>query len=166
MSEPHEGINIISNVGKIINFAILFFLLYILAKSPLSKYIKNKKDSINEKIEDSFRKRDEVERRLRELEKRLKNIDSEVAEIILEGEREAIYERERILEEADREAKRIIMEAEEAIEEERKKGIDELRRYGAEILIRRVIEKIKTSFGKPEQKNIIRKAMDEIRKAL
>lgn len=166
MSEPHEGINIISNVGKIINFAILFFLLYILAKSLLSKYIKNKKDSINEEIEDSFRKRDEVERRLRELEKRLKNIDSEVAEIILEGEREAISERERILEEADREAKRIIMEAEEAIEEERKKGIDELRRYGAEILIRRVIEKIKTSFGKPEQKNIIRKAMDEIRKAL
>lgn len=166
MTEPHEGINIMSNLGKIINFTILFFLLYILAKSPLSKYIRSKKDSINEEIEDSFRKRDEVERRLRELERRLKNIASEVAEIISEGEKEAISERERILEEANKEAKRIIMEAEEAIEEERRKGIDKLRRYGAEILIGKVVEKIKTSFGESEQKNIIRKAMDEIRKTL
>jgi len=166
MTEAHEGINIISNLGKIINFAILFFLLYILAKSPLSKYIKNKRDSINEEIEDSFRKRDEVERRLRELEQRLKNIDSEVAEILKEGEREAISEREKILEEADREAKRIILEAEEAIEEERRKGTYELRKYAAEILIERVAEKIKRSFGESQQKNILRKAMDEVRKAL
>lgn len=166
MTEAHEGINIISNLGKIINFAILFFLLYILAKTPLSKFIKEKRHSIVEEIEDSFRKRDEVERRLRELEKRLKNIDSEVKEIISIGEREALAEREKILYEAGKEAEKIIMEAEEAIEEARRKGIEELKKYGAEVLIMRVVEKIKRSFGEAEQKKILRKAMDEVGKTL
>ncbi len=166
MTETHEVINIVSNLGKIINFAILFFLLYMLAKSPLSKFIRNKRSSTSETIDDSFRKRDEVERRLREIEKRLENIDSEVTEIISAGEREAIYERKKILEEADKEAKKIISEAEETIEEARRKGIEELRRYGAEILIERVVKKIKEGFGESEQRKILSKAMDEVRKAL
>ncbi len=166
MTETHEGVNIVSNLGKIFNFAVLFFLLYILAKSPLSKFIANKRISTSEDIDDSFRKRDEVERRLRKIENRLKSIDSEVAEIVSAGEREAIIEKKRILEEANLEAKKIIQEAEEAIEEARRKGLEELRRYGAEILIGRVSERIKRGFGESEQRRIIRKAIDEIGKAL
>lgn len=166
MTEAHEGINIISNLGKIINFAILFFLLYILAKTPISKFIKEKRHSIIEEIENSFRKKDEVERRLKEIEKRLKNIDSEVEGIISIGEKEAISEREKILYEAGKEAEKIIMEAEETIEEERRRGIEELKKYGAEILIVKVVEKIKRSFGEAEQKKILRKAMEEVRNTL
>lgn len=166
MTGTHEGINLISNLGKIINFGILFLLLYLLARSPLAKFIKNKRDSINEEIESSFRKRDEVEIRLREIRKRLENIESEINQIISKGEIDATSEREEILDEARREAEKIILEAKELIEEEKRKAIDQLRKYSAELLMGKVIERIKESFGEGEHRKIIRKAMDEVRKAL
>lgn len=166
MTGTHEGIDLISNLGKIINFGILFLLLYILVRSPLSKFIKNKRDSINEEIESSFRKRNEVERRLKEIRKRLENIESEIKQILSKGEIDAISEREKILNEAKEEAEKIILEAEELIDEERRKGFDQLRKYSAELLMEKVIERIKRSFGESEQRRIIRKAMDEVRKAL
>lgn len=166
MTGAHEGIDLVANLGKIINFGILFFLLYILARSPLSKFIRNKRDSINDEIESSFKKRDEVERRVKEIAKRLENIEAEVNEILLKGEKDAISEREKILFEARREAEKIILEAEELIEEERRKGLNELRRYGAELLIEKVTEKIRKSFGEEEQRRVIRKALDEVGRAL
>jgi F-type H+-transporting ATPase subunit b len=166
MTETHQGINLVSNFGKILNFAILFFLLYLLAKSPLSKYLKNKRDSTIEEIEDSFRKKDEIERRLRELEERIKNVDLEIKEIISNGEKEALSEREKILNEAKKEADKIISEAEEAIEDARRKGIEELKRYGAELLIERAIEKVKRNFGESEQRKILRKAINELGKSI
>ncbi len=73
---PNEGgINIISNLGKILNFAILFFLLYILAKKPLSKYLKNRSDLVVEEMDNSYSKKMEMERRLKEIENRFKNME-------------------------------------------------------------------------------------------
>jgi F-type H+-transporting ATPase subunit b len=103
---------------KIVNTAILVFLLYKVLKKPLVSFFKSRHDTIQTALVEARRTKAEGERLRRKYEERLQSLDQEMEEIrrtiVQEGERE----KEKILKEAEstvakiREQARMIAEQE------------------------------------------------------
>jgi F-type H+-transporting ATPase subunit b len=119
----------------ILNFAIVFFALWIPLRKRLPAIFKSRTDSIHQRIEEARKTSEEARRRLAEVEGRLSRLDVEIAAMRREADENARGEEKRIMTEAEQERRRIVAAAEQEIATAANAARRDLKAYAGELAV-------------------------------
>ena len=142
---------------RVINFTILFAVLYKFLAQPVRDFFAGRRGEILASLEEAKKSKEEAEAKYQELSKRLANRDEEFSDIRKQATENAEKLKERMIAEAHEKAKRMEEKAKESIEQEMKKARETLKREAAELALKLAEEKL----GKELTAEYHRRVMDE-----
>ncbi|MBI4188275.1 MAG: F0F1 ATP synthase subunit B [Chloroflexi bacterium] len=155
------GINLPTLIAQIVNFGILFGLLYLFAYKPILKML----DERSKKVEDSMKQADYIKEQVahaeEEAKKRIEAAGKEGHEIVAEAVRTGEEVRQRAQQEAKGEGEALIARARVEIQHERDDAIDELRKEFADLTILAAEKVISRSLDKEAHRQLIDKVLSE-----
>ncbi len=142
-------------VWKILNFAILVFLLVKFVGKPLKGFLKQRTEMIEKSIKDAKEAKEIAQKALDEVEQRLKLKDKEIAEILAVAKATGEDEKNRLIADADRLKTKILEQAKANIEHEVKMAKEAIKAEAVEEAIKLSEEKIKSRLTKEDQDKIL-----------
>ena len=151
-------------IFKVINFAVLFFLLYKFMKKPLVNAVKERHSLLKRSLEEAREAKEQWEAKYREYDERLKRVEEEAQRIRQEIIAEAERERARIIKEAEEAAERIKRQAQMAVEQEVKAIERRLRKEMADLTVQLAEKLIRDSIGPEDQHRLIDDYVQGIRR--
>ncbi len=136
-------------IMQIVNFGALLAILYLLLWEPLTRFLDERSQSIQNDIESAKNKKAKADKVLREYRETLHDARDEVASLIEEGRRRGEEKEREVIEEARREAGRIKKRTEAELRGEVEAARRELRKDFAAVSVS-IAEKILTREIKEE----------------
>jgi len=147
---------------KIINFGILFFILFKFGKKPLQSFLKQRSEMIEKTLKEAKEAKELAEKALRELDVRLEKKDKEIQEILSLTRRSGEVERENLVEQGDRLREKILEQAKANIAYELKHAKEAIKAEAAEIAIELAEKKLKEKLTKEEQERLLDESITKI----
>lgn len=155
------GINLPTLLAQIINFIILFGLLYLVAYKPLMRMLDARSRKIKESMEQTEYIKQQAAHAEEEVKKQLEAAGKEGQEVIARAVRTGEDVRQQTQQEARQEAEALIVRARMEIQQERDEAIDELRREFADLTILAAGRIIDRSLDKKAHRQLIEKVLEE-----
>jgi F-type H+-transporting ATPase subunit b len=155
------GINVPTLLAQIINVAVLFGLLYLVAYRPIMRMLDERSRRIKESMEQTEYIKQQAERAEAEAAKRIGAAAKEGQEAITRALRTGEEIRQGAQQQARQEAEALIARARAEIQRERDEAIDELRKEFADITIMAAEKVIDRSLDKKAHRQIIDKVLEE-----
>jgi len=155
------GINMPVLLAQIINFIILFGLLYLVAYKPIMRMLDERSRKIKESMERTEYIKQQAERAEEEAKKRIDAAAKEGQEAVARAVRTGEEVKREAQQQARHEAEALITRARGEIQRERDEAIDDLRREFADITIMAAEKVIERSLDKKAHREIIKKVLDE-----
>jgi len=155
------GINGPTLLAQVINVAILFGLLYLVAYKPIMRMLDERSRKIKESMEQTEYIREQAERAEEEATKRIEAAAKEGQEAIGRAVRTGEEIRQGAKQQAKQEAEVLIGRARTEIRRERDEAIDELRKEFADITIMAAGKVIDRTLDKKAHRDIIDKVLRE-----
>jgi F-type H+-transporting ATPase subunit b len=151
--------------AQIINFLIIFYLLKRFLYKPVLGMLKKREDKIKEGMKQAEEARITLEKTLDQEKKILTKAQDEARKLIESAKVQAKDVGKEIEENTKRQAEKILLDARAQIEQDTKKMEQELSEK-VSLLAENMLEKsLQGVFGEKEQKQIIGKALKNIKKA-
>lgn len=155
------GINIPTLIAQIVNFVILFGLLYLVAYKPITRML----DERSKKVKDSMEQTEFIKQRAanaeEEAKKRIEAAGKEGQEVIARAVRTGEEVRQKAQQEARQDAESLVARARTDIQRERDGAIDELRKEFADLTILAAGKVIERSLDKESHRQLIEKTLEE-----
>jgi F-type H+-transporting ATPase subunit b len=155
------GINLPVLVAQIVNVAILFGLLYLVAYKPIMRML----DERSRRIKESMKQADDIKEQAahaeEEVKKQLEAASSEGQARIAHAVQIGEEVKQKAQQEARQEAETLIARARTEIQRERDEAIDELRKEVADLTILAAGKVIDRSLDKKAHRQLIDKVMEE-----
>jgi len=155
------GINLPTLIAQIVNFAILFGLLYLVAYKPIMRMLDERSRRIKESMEQTEAIKEQAARAEEEAKKRIETAAKEGQQIIARAVRTAEEIRQKAQQEAKPEAEAIIAKARLEIQRERDEAIAEMRRELADLTIMAAEKVIERELDREAHRQLIEKVLDE-----
>jgi len=155
------GINLPTLLAQIVNFAILFGLLYLVAYRPIMRMIDERSRKIKESMEQTELIKEQAASAEQEAEKRIEAASKEGQEVITRAIRTGEELRQQSQQEARQEAESLIARARTEIQRERDEAIGELRKEFADLTIMAAEKVIERSLDKDAHRQLIDKVLEE-----
>tara|TARA_B100001971_G_C18164305_1_gene523258 strand:+ start:128 stop:643 length:516 start_codon:yes stop_codon:yes gene_type:complete len=155
------GISWPTLLAQIVNFGILFVLLYLVAYKPILRMLDERSRKVKESIDQTERIREQAEQAEEESKRRIEAASREGQEIIARAVRTGEEVRQQAQQEAKREADSLIVRAREEIQGESDEAIGKLRREFADLTILAAEKVIERSLDKESHRQLIEKTLDE-----
>jgi F-type H+-transporting ATPase subunit b len=155
------GINVPTLLAQIINFIILFGLLYLVAYKPIMRMLDERSRKIKESMEQTEYIKQQAEQAEEEAKKRIDAAAKEGQEAIARAVRTGDEVKREAQEQAKQEAEALIARARSEIQRERDEAIDDLRKEFADITIAAAGKVIDRTLDKKAHREIIQKVLDE-----
>ncbi|MDI6815541.1 MAG: F0F1 ATP synthase subunit B [Dehalococcoidales bacterium] len=155
------GINLPTLVAQIINFAILFGLLYLVAYKPILRMLDERSRKIKESMEQTEYIKQQAAHAEEESKKRIEAAAKEGQEVIARAVRTGEEVRQKAQQEARQEAESLIARARLEIQRERDEAIGELRKEFADLIILAAGKVIDRSLDKEAHRQLIDKVLEE-----
>jgi len=151
-------------VWRIVNFIILFAILWKLLADKIKKYFSDRRIEIAEMIDTADKARTEAEKQFADYRSRLQNIDRDIQEIrdAIMGELEG--EKQRIIKEGKAVAERIIEQAKWSAEQEIIKAKNSLRNQVVDMAGDMASGLVTNSMTPEDQKRLIEEYLDKVGK--
>lgn len=127
---------------RVINFTILFVVLYKFLAQPVRDFFAGRREEILTALEEAKKSKDDAEAKYQDLSRRLANREEEFSDIRKKAIENAEKLKERLIAEAHDKAKRMEEKAKESIEQEMKKARETLKREAAELALKLSEEKL------------------------
>ena len=118
---------------NIINIIVLFILLRSILWKPVNRFLSERAQSVNAKLDDAEKVRLEAEALRQEYASSLEGIEAQGRDMMRDSQIKASEEAAEILSEAHDKAKHMISEARERIAEEKDRAVENARREVAEL---------------------------------
>lgn len=154
-----HGSSLMDWVWRIVNFAILVFLLVKFAGKPLKAYLQQRKELIEKSITEAQEAKELARRALAEVEERFKTKDKDVEEIIAISRSSGEAERERLIQEGERLQAKILDQAKANIDHEVKMAKQMIKAEAVDASIRLAEEKIKGRMTTEEQDRLLKESI-------
>ncbi len=148
-------------IAQILNFGILFVLLYVLAYKRILKILDERSSKVKNSIAQTERIQQQAALAEDESKKRIEAAGKEGQEIIGRAVKTGEDIRQQSQQEARREAESLITRARGEIQQERDEAIGELRREFADLTILAAERVIERSLDKKAHQELIEKTMEE-----
>jgi F-type H+-transporting ATPase subunit b len=155
------GINLPTLLAQIINFAILFGLLYLVAYKPIMRMLDERSRKVKESMEQTEFIKEQAAHAEEEAEKRIEEASREGQELVTRAVRTGEEMRHQAQQEARQDAEALIARARTAIQRERDESIGELRREFADLTILAAEKVIDRSLDKEAHRQVIDKVLEE-----
>lgn len=140
---------------RVVNFVVLFAILYRFTAKPVRDFFANRREGIISSLEEAKRAKEDAEGRYRELSQRLANRDQEFEEIRKSALENAEKVRDEIIAEAHERARRMEEKAKESIAQELKKARESLKREAAELALKLSEERLKKEITSGDHKRFV-----------
>jgi F-type H+-transporting ATPase subunit b len=155
------GINMPVLLAQVINFIILFGLLYLVAYKPIMRMLDERSRKIKESMEQTEHIKQQAERAEEEAAKRIDAAAKEGQEAIARAVRTGDEVKKEAQQQAKEEAEALITRAQAEIQRERDEAIDDLRQEFADITVKAAGKVIDRTLDKKAHREIIEKVLDE-----
>ena len=155
------GINIPTLIAQIVNFALLFGLLYLFAYKPVMRMLDERSQRIKESMEQTEYIKEQADRAEEEAKKKIDEASKEGQEVIARAVRTGEEMRQQAQQEARQDAESLIARARSEIQRERDEAIDELRTEFADLTIQAAEKVIDRSLDKEAHRELIEKTLEE-----
>ncbi len=155
------GINLPTLLAQIVNFGILFGLLYLVAYKPIMRMLDERSRRVKESMEQTEFIKQQAERAEEEAEKRIEVASKEGQELVNRAVRTGEEVRRQAQGEARQDAESLINRARVEIQRERDEAIDELRKEFADLTIMAAEKVIERSLDKEAHRQLIDKVLEE-----
>lgn len=144
---------------KVINFAILVFLIVYFLGKPIKNFLAQRKELIEKSIREAQEAKELAQKALQEVEEKLKLKDKEVQEILDTARKIGEQEKQQIIQETDKLREKILEQAKTNIEFELKMAKDALRLEAAELAIELSEQKLKEKITPEEQQRLLQESI-------
>ena len=155
------GISLPTLVAQVINFAILFGLLYLVAYKPIMRMLNERSRKIKESMEQTELIKEQAAHAEEEVKKQLEAAAEEGQEVIVRAVRTGEEVRQGAQQQARQEAEALIARARVEIRRERDEAIDELRGEFVDLTIMAAGKVIDRSLDKEAHRRLIDKVLKE-----
>ena len=155
------GISLPTLLAQIVNFAILFGLLYLVAYKPIMRMLDERSRKVQESMEQTEYIKEQAEHAEEETKKRIEAGSKEGQEVIARAVRTGEEVRQQAQQEAREEGESLITRARVEIQRERDDAIDELRKEFADLTILAAEKVIDRSLDKEAHRQLIDKTLEE-----
>jgi len=155
------GISLPTLLAQIINFAILFGLLYLVAYKPIMRMLDERSRKIKESMEQTEFIKEQAACAEEEVKKQLEAASKQGQEVIARAMRTGEEIRQKAQQEAKQDAEVLITRAGTEIQRERDGAIDELRKEFADLTILAAGKVIDRSLDKEAHRKLIDKVLEE-----
>jgi F-type H+-transporting ATPase subunit b len=146
----------------ILNFAIVFFAIWIPMRKRLPGLFKSRTDAIHQRIQEAQKASEEARSRLTEVEGRLARLDTEIAAMRRDADENARAEEKRIMAEAEEERKRIVTAAEQEIATAANAARRDLKAYAGELAVDLAAKRIRV--GEDADQALVREFTSQLGK--
>jgi F-type H+-transporting ATPase subunit b len=137
-------------VAQIVNFGIVFAVLFWFVIRPLSKTLKDRKAIIEQGLSDAQKNALLLKEAETAHDEEVSKGRAEAHELILEIKKTAEEKRAELIDQAEKEVEKIISDGKRAIEQERHKIMDQMQKDVAELVIAATEKVIGTTKVNPE----------------
>lgn len=151
----HGGGWAMTDTYRVMNFAVLAIALFFLLKKPVSQFLGDRIQSIQEQLEDLEAKKAEAEKKLAQYEEKLATLSSESEKIISQYKQQGIALRDKILAEAASAAEKLEEQARRTIDHEFKQARQQLEQEVFEKAIAKAEEKLKKGITDQDQDKLV-----------
>jgi len=155
------GISLPTLLAQIVNFVILFGLLYLVAYKPVMRMLDERSGKVKESMEQTEYIKEQAIHAEEEAKKQIEAASKEGQEAIARAVRTGEEIRQQAQQEARGEAESLIVRARGEIQRERDDAIDELRGEFADLTILAAEKVIDRSLDKEAHRELIEKALEE-----
>ena len=155
------GINLPTLVAQIINFVILFGLLYLVAYKPVMRMLDERSRKIKESMEQTEFIKEQAVHAEEEAEKRIEVASRKGQEVVARAVRTGEEAKQKAQQEAGQEAESLIARARLEIQRERDDAVNELRREFVDLTILAAGKVIDRSLDKKAHRQLIDKVLEE-----
>ena len=155
------GISIPTFLAQVVNFAILFGLLYLVAYKPLMRILDERSRKVKESMEQTEFIKQQAEQAEEEAKKRIEAASKEGQEVVARAVRTGEEVGRRAQQEAKEGAEALIARARVEIQRERDDAVDDLRKQFADLTIMAAGKVIDRSLDKETHRQIINKVLEE-----
>jgi len=155
------GINLPTLVAQIINFVILFGLLYLVAYKPIMRMLDARSQKIKEGMEQAELSKEQAAHAEEEIKKQFEDAGREGQERITRATQIGEEIKQKAQAETRQEAEVIINRARAEIQRERDEAIGELRKEFADLTIMAAEKVIDRSLDKEAHRQLINKVLEE-----
>jgi F-type H+-transporting ATPase subunit b len=154
------GINVSTLLAQIVNFIILFGLLYLVAYKPVMRMLDERSKKVRESMEQVDYIKEQAANAEEETKKKIEDASKEGLEVVSRAIRTGEEVRQRSQQEAREEAENLIARAQAEIQRERDDAIDELRKEFADLTIMAAEKVIDSSLDKEAHRQLIEKTLE------
>lgn len=147
---------------KIINFAILAFILFKFGRKPLQSFLKQRAELIEKTLKEAQQAKEAAQKSLQEVEERLKTKDKELENIISSSKRSGEEIRDSLIQQGDKLREKILEQARVNIEYELKSAKEAIKAEAVEIAMELAEKKLKEKLTKEEQKRLLEESLAKI----
>ena len=155
------GISLPTLLAQIVNFIILFALLYLVAYKPIMRMLDERSQKIKESMEQTEYIKEQAARAEEEVKKQLEAASKEGQKVIAQAVRTGEETKREAQQEARKEAESLIARARMEIQQERDDAIGELRKEFADLTILAAGKVIDRSLDKEAHRQLIDKVLKE-----
>ena len=155
------GINWSTLIAQIVNFVLLFGLLYLVAYKPIMRMLDERSNKVKESMGQAESVREQSERAEEDVKKRLEAAGKEGQEVIARAVRTGEDARQKVQQEAKKDTETLIEKARLEIQRERDEAIDDLRKEFTDLTIEAAGKVIEQSLDKKAHREIIDKVLEE-----
>jgi F-type H+-transporting ATPase subunit b len=149
-------------IWKIINFAILVFILFKFGKKPLGDFLKKRTELIEKTLNEAKEAKEAALKALKEAEERVKTKDAEVKEILDAAKKSGEIERDRIIEETAKLKDKLLEQAKTNIDYELKHAKEAIKAEAVELAMELAEKKLKEKLTKEEQEKLLDESLVKI----
>jgi F-type H+-transporting ATPase subunit b len=155
------GINMPTLLAQLINVAILFGLLYLVAYRPIMRMLDERSRKVKESMEQTEFIKQQAERAEEEAEKRVEAASKEGEEVIARAMRTGDEVKREAQQQSKQEAETLIARARAEIQHERDEAIGDLRKEFADLTVMAAGKVIDRTLDKKAHRQIIDKVLEE-----
>jgi F-type H+-transporting ATPase subunit b len=155
------GFSLPTLVAQVVNFIILFVLLYLVAYKPVMRMLDERSKRIKDSMKQTEYIKEQTARAEEEAKKRIETAGQEGQELIARAARTGEEVRQQAQQKAEEEAQSLINRARVEIQRERDGAIDVLRQEFADLAIMAAEKVIDRSLDKKAHRDIIDKVLEE-----
>jgi len=155
------GISLPTLLAQIVNFVILFVLLYLVAYKPIMRMLDERSRKIKDSMEQTELIKEQAAHAEEEVKKQLEAAGKEGQEVITRAVRTGEETRQKAQQQAKQEGEALITRARAEIQRERDDAIDELRKEFADLTILAAEKVIDRSLDKKAHRQLIDKVLEE-----
>ena len=155
------GIDLPTLLAQVVNFGILFLLLYLVAYKPVMRMLDERSRKIKDSMEQTEQIRKQAEEAAEETRRQIEAASKEGQEIVARAVRTGEEVRQKAQQDARQDGEALIARARSEIQQERDDAVDELRREFADLTILAAEKVIEISLDKEAHRELINKTLEE-----